>query len=235
MMYQKRTKLIWTVLEMVDFDFLRENIDFTNVSPVSSLNEIEELCAKAIKYYVKTIYIQPVFLSYAKNKLKGEVDIGTTGGFPFGNIPVKIKLSEIEYAGRNGARWIDVCLNISNVKSNKWDKVKQEICKLKAKSSQESIGLKIIIEVPFLTFSEIEKIVHIAEEEKIEFLKTASGIRNKVTLDQLKLIKPLLRFCKIKVSGGVSNLKEAEEFFENGADIVGSSKGFDILEESLNG
>jgi len=218
---------------MVDVDFLREKIDFTNVSPISSLKEIEKLCEKAIKYSVKTIYVQPVFLSYTKNKLKDKIAIGTTGGFPFGNIPVQIKLNEIEYAARNGARWIDICLNISNVKSNNWDNVKQEICELKKKSSQESIGLKIIIEVPFLTPTEIEKIVKIAEETKIEFLKTASGIRNKVTLEQLKFIKPLLKFCKIKVSGGISTLEEANKFFENRADIIGSSKGFDILKEAL--
>ncbi len=218
---------------MVDVDFLREKIDFTNVSPTSSLKEIEELCEKAIKYSIKTIYVQPVFLSYAKNKLNGEIDIGTTGGFPFGNIPVQIKFKEIEYAARNGAKWIDICLNISNIRSNNWDNVKEEIYELKKKSSQESIGLKIIIEVPFLTSNETIRVIEIAEEAKIEFIKTASGVGNKVTLDQLKFIKPFLKSCKLKVAGGISTFNEAKRFFENGADIIGSSKGFDILKEVL--
>ena len=137
---------------MVNFDFLRKNIDFTNVSPTSSFEEIKELCKKANKHSVKTIYVQPIFLLYAKNKLEKGIDIGTTGGFPFGNVPLQIKLNEIEYAAKNGARWIDICLNISNVKSNKWDEVREEIFELRRKSLQESIGLKIILEIPPATF-----------------------------------------------------------------------------------
>jgi len=220
--------------KMINFNFLRENIDFTNISPLASFEEIEKLCEKANKYYVQTIYVQPIFLPQIKNKLKNGIDVGTTGGFPFGNVPLQIKLNEIEYAAKNGARWIDICLNLSNVKSNKWDKVRYEMYKIRRKSLQESIGLKIILEVPFLTNDEIEKLVNIAEEEKIEFLKTASGVRNKVTLGQLKFIKPLLKSCKLKVAGGISTLEEVKEFFENGADVIGSSKGFDILHEALN-
>ena len=220
---------------MVDFDFLVRNIDFTNVNPASSFEEIGELCIKANEYSVKTIYVQPIFLSYVKSKLKKDIDIGTTGGFPFGNIPLQIKLNEIEYAAKNRAKWIDICINLSNVKSKKWNKVREEIFELRKKSMQESIGLKIILEIPFLTNNEIVKLVSISEEEKIEFLKTASGVRNKITLDQLKFIKPLLKYCKIKVAGGISTLKDANEFFENGANVIGSSKGFEILEESLNG
>ena len=220
---------------IIDKNFLRRNIDFTNISPTSSFEEIENFCEQANKYSVKTIYVQPIFISHIRNKLKKGINIGTTGGFPFGNIPVQIKLKEIEYAAANGAKWIDICLNLSNIKSKKWNEVRQEINALRKKSLQKSIGLKIILEIPFLTNSEIKKLVSIAEEENIEFLKTASGVRNKVTLEQLKVIKPLLKSCRIKVAGGIKTLEETEEFFNNGADILGSSRGFDILEEVLNG
>lgn len=220
---------------MVTFDFLIKNIDFTNVSPIASFQEIEEFCMKANKYCVKTIYVQPIFLDFVKNKLNQDVEVGTTGGFPFGNIPLQIKLKEIEYAAENGAKWIDICINLSNVKSKKWAEITKEVIELRKKSIESSINLKIILEVPFLTNAEIVELVNICENENIEFLKTASGIRNKVSLDQLKFVKPLLTSCKIKVAGGISNLKEVKEFFENGANIIGSSKGFEILEELSNG
>mgnify|MGYP001604339358 CR=1 FL=1 len=220
---------------MVNFNFLIRNIDFTNVNPTSSYEEIKEFCIKANKYSVKTIYVQPFFLSYVKGIVKQDIEIGTTGGFPFGNVPLQVKFYEIEYAAKNGAKWIDVCINLSNVKSKKWDKVREEIFELQKKSIQESIGLQLILEIPFLTNDEIMKLVSISEKEKVEFLKTASGVRNKITLDQLRFIKPLLKSCKLKVSGSILNLKEVNEFFENGADIVGSSKGFEIIAECLNG
>lgn len=218
---------------MVDINFLREKIDFTNVSPLASMKEIDEFCKNALAYKVKTIYVQPFFLQHIKDIIKNEIDIGTTGGFPFGNIPLQIKFKEIEYAAHNGARWIDICLNLSNVKSGYWNEVRNEIINLKDKSVKEGIGLKIIIETPFLTNKEIEEIIKISETAEIEFIKTASGVRNKVTLDQLKFIKPLLKYCKIKVAGRITKLGEVEDFLKNGADKIGSSNGFEILEEAL--
>lgn len=219
---------------MVNFDFLRQHIDFTNVNPFASKEEIDKFCKNAIKYKVKTVYVQPSLLEYVYKKLKNKIDIGTTGGFPFGNIPLSIKLKEIEYAAYNGARWIDICLNLSNVKSKDWNNVRNEIYELKNKSIRKDIGLKLIIETPFLTNREIKKIVQISEKSGIEFIKTASGVRNKVLRDHVRLIKPMLKSSKIKAAGGISTLREANEFFRYGASIIGSSKGFDILREALN-
>lgn len=212
-------------------DFLRQHIDFTNVKPHASLQEIEGFCKKAVENKVKTIYVQPHFLKAAVLLARG-VEVGTTAGFPFGNIPLELKLAGMRYAAENGASWVDVCLNDSLVRSGDFDGVEAEIRGLSRQAKASNIGLKIIIETPYLSKEEIYRVVHLVDLYDVDFLKTCTGVGTKVTGEHVKLIMQVLKKSKLKVSGGVSSLRETQRFFELGADVVGSSKGFEILEET---
>ena len=68
-----------------------------------------------------------------------------------------------------------------------------------------------------------------SDNAKIDFIKTATGYGNRVKLSHVKLIKPLLRYSKLKAAGGIITIQEVTDFFKHGADVIGSSKGFDIL------
>jgi deoxyribose-phosphate aldolase len=225
---------------MVSIDFLRKNIDFTNVSPHATKPEIRKFCEDAIKNAVSTIYVQPTLLEYANSILEGEkIDIGTTSGFPYGNVPLFTKLYEIRYAASRGAKWIDACLDISSIRDENLDLdqdyINLEIVTLNKRAKEEGMRLKLIIETPYLGKEEIRLISRIADDQHVDYIKTATGVGNKVKVEDVACIKSVLKNSKLKAAGGISTLQEAELFFENGADKIGSSNGFSILSEAYHG
>jgi len=218
-----------------DVDFLREHIDFTNISPYATEKEIVNFCHKAADYRVKTVYVPPIFLHTASRDFRACFEIGTTAGFPYGNVPFAVKEKGIDYAWKNGAKWIDVVADISLIKSNNWFAVEKEIQALvECVERKMNLSLKLIIETPYLSDEEIKYVVEIADSNDVYCIKTATGVGNKVKLKHVELIKPLLKRSKLKVAGGITTLEDTLTFFNRGADIIGSSKGFEILEEFIS-
>ncbi len=217
----------------IRMDFLRENIDFTLINPSCSKKEIMEFCRKAILRNVGTIYVPPAFLGYACSLTRGHsIDVGTTAGFPYGNMPTELKEAGISYAAKNGARWVDVCLNVSLIKSGEYAAAEKEISGLAKAAHKNRIGLKLIIDSPYLKKNELVKTARLVDAHGVDYLKTASGVGNKICLDDVKTLMAVLRKSRLKVSGGISTFREAAGIFNLGADRIGSSKGFEIMREA---
>lgn len=217
----------------IDLDYLRKNIDYTNVRPDSSKDDISAFCNQALGNFVKTIYVPPVFVAMAVSLCKEDVDVGTTAGFPFGSVPAELKEHGIRHAAKNGARWVDVCLNLSSVKSRKYSEAAEEIKQLISTARENGIGLKLIIESPLLNEEELVKLTRMADSYGIDYLKTSTGITNKVSEREIRIIKPLLTNTRLNVAGRISTLEEALKYFQLGADKIGSTSGFKIFGEAL--
>jgi deoxyribose-phosphate aldolase len=181
---------------------------------------------------VATIYVPLVFVRLACSLVgKYGIEVGTTAGYPYGNTPTAIKLQEIEYAIQKGAKWVDVGLNLSFVKSVQWLKIENEVLEI-VNNTNNRTGLKLIIEAPYLTDRETIDLVEIIDKHGVEFVKSSTGVGTKIALRHVELIKKTLKNAKIKAAGGISSLKQAMEFFDLGADVIESSHGFRILEEA---
>lgn len=216
---------------MVSSEHIRNHIDFTCVKPHVSEDEARALCVQAVAERVKTLYVPPAFLSFATIHAKG-VSFGTTAGFPYGNVPYAVKEAGIYYAAAHGARWVDVPLNVSFIRSHQWENVEQELQFLKKLADTKHIGLKVIVESPYLDEQELVRIAQTIETLNIAYLKTATGVGNQVSEKEVEILRPHLKNTKLKVAGGIKTLEHATRFFELGADKIGSSTGFAILEQA---
>jgi deoxyribose-phosphate aldolase len=211
-------------------DFLRQHIDFTCVRPDVSEQEIIKFCQQAVRHRVKTIYVPPAFLTLALTQVKqSDVVIGTTAGFPYGNMPFAVKKTGIVFAAKQGAVWVDVCLNVSWLRSGKLKEVAKEIQQLNTIARQHGMGLKLIVESPYLTVNELRHVSKLVNKAGVEYIKTATGVCNRVSTQEVKIIKRCLTTTRLKVAGGISTLAQAKKFFDLGADVVGTSAGFELL------
>ena len=218
-----------------DIDFLKQHIDYTLIGRGVSEEEMVSFCKQAIKYNVRTIYVPLVYVEPVVFFVKEhKIAVGTVAGFPLGALPIDFKETEIEFAAIAGASWIDVCLNLCPVRSQKPKKVINEVERLKKAAERNDIGLKLIIETPYLDEAQIRQVTKIISNAEIDFLKTATGFGNEVSADEVMIIKPILTETKtkLKVAGGIKTLEQAKRFFQLGADIIGSSNGFAILEQA---
>ena len=104
---------------------LAKYIDHTLLKPDATAADIDKLCAEAVQHGFACVCINPVWVSRAAANLKGTgVAVASVIGFPFGATMPEIKAHEARPVIRDGAREIDMVINIGALKSGLHDLVR---------------------------------------------------------------------------------------------------------------
>ena len=214
-------------------DILKK-VDHTLLKQQSKEIDIKELCDDAIKYNTASICIPPSYVSFAKNYVKDKIKICTVIGFPNGYNTTKVKVYEAKDAIENGADEIDMVINIGKLKDKKYDEILNEINEIK-KVCKNKI-LKVIIETCLLTEEEKIKMCEIVSNSNADYIKTSTGFSTGgATQEDIKLMNKYITNSKlIKAAGGISSFEDAEEFINNGASRLGTSRLVKIRKEDNN-
>ena len=209
---------------------LSDYIDHTNLSKTATAEDIMKLCEEAKKYHFPTVCIPPYYVKAASEYLKGSTtEVCTVIGFPNGYNTTETKQYEAIDAIHNGAKEIDMVININALKNKDYDYVKDEIETIR--DSIDGRVLKVIIETCLLTEEEIIKMTEICNETFVNFIKTSTGFdKEGAKLEDVKLMmKHKNEVLEVKASGGIRTKKDAEAFIEAGATRLGTSHGIDII------
>ncbi len=207
-----------------------EFIDHTNLSKVATADDIMKLCEEAKKYHFPTVCVSPYYVKAASEFLKGSTtEVCTVIGFPNGYSTVETKQYEAIDAIHNGAKEIDMVININALKNGDYDYVKNEIETIR--DSIDGKVLKVIIETCLLTDDEIIKMTEICNETFVNFIKTSTGFdKEGATLHAVELMaKHKGEVLEIKASGGIKTESDAIKFIEAGATRIGTSHGVEIM------
>lgn len=204
---------------------LKTSIDYTLLRPDLTFEVVDKLVFEAIinKYY--GVCVPPYFVDRVTKAVEEkDLVISTVIGFPFGFESYKGKVEEIKEAVENGARELDVVLNLGAVKNNKWNYVENEIDSLVSICHLKNAKLKLIVENELITEQELARIVEISIKHKVDYIKTATGVNGKTTLDYVQTLKKLCGSdILIKAAGGIRTKEEAIAFIESGASRIGTS------------
>ena len=209
---------------------LNKYIDHTYLKAMGGKEVIEKLCAEAREYDFKSVCVNPCNVALAKKLLEGsDVLVCTVIGFPLGQNTTATKLFETKEAIENGAREIDMVINVAKLKDQDYDYVKNEIKVLK--DACGSLTLKVIIETCYLTKDEIRKVSELALEAGADFVKTSTGFGTGGALvEDVAIMKSVVgNKAYVKASGGVKTYADAMKMIEAGADRIGTSNGIDIM------
>ena len=210
---------------------LNEYIDSTNLSKVALAIDIINLCEEAKTYHFPCVIVPPYYVKAASDYLKDTTtEVGTVIGFPNGYQTKETKQFEAINAVENGAKEIDMVININALKNKDYDYVKDEI-----ELIRDSIGgytLKVIIETCLLTEDEIIKMTEICNDAFVHFIKTSTGFdKEGAKLSDIDLInKHKNDILEIKASGGIRNYHDALEFINHGVTRIGTSHAKSIME-----
>ena len=211
---------------------LNKYIDHTYLKAFGTKDVIKKLCEEAIKYNFKSVCVNPYYIPYAKELLKGsDVLVCTVIGFPLGQNTTETKVFETKDALNKGADDIDMVINVAALKDGLDDYIYNEIKSIKDITGSKT--LKVIIETCYLTKEEIVKACELSVKTNADFVKTSTGFgTGGATKEDVKLMKDTVKDkALVKASGGVQNKEEALTMIENGADRIGTSKGVNIMEE----
>jgi deoxyribose-phosphate aldolase len=221
---------------MLDYSYaeVAKLIDHSLLQPVLTDAELEAGCLLAREYDVASVCIKPYAVQKATRWLAGStVAVGTTIGFPHGGHTTAIKVAETDRALQEGAREVDMVVNIGKVLSRDWRYAADDI-RAVVEIAHRSGGLvKVIFENCFLGDEHKEELCRICGEVGADFVKTSTGYGSAGALDDdLRLMRRCtLPHVGVKAAGGIRTLDRLLAVRALGVTRVGATATKAILEE----
>lgn len=215
----------------MDVNKILAHCDHTLLKQTATWEDIRQIIDDGIRYQTASVCIPPAYVRDAAEYAGGKVRICTVIGFPNGYNTTAVKAFETGDAIDAGADEIDMVINLGWVKDGKWDEIEQEIRTLKEICGDHI--LKVIIETCMLTDEEKVRMCEIVTFAGADFIKTSTGFGGGgATFEDIKLFSENIgEGVRMKASGGISSLEDAEKFMELGAERLGTSRIVKIVKE----
>jgi deoxyribose-phosphate aldolase len=207
-------------------------IDHTLLKPEATRQQVEELCAEAKQFGFASVCINPSYVKLCASLLRDTtVKVCTVIGFPLGATSTEAKAFEAEQALRDGARELDMVVNVGMLKSGEDEYVENDIRAVVRAAKRMNALVKVIIETGLLSDEEKVKACLLARRAGANFVKTSTGFaKGGATAGDIRLMRKVVGAgLGVKASGGVRTKEQALELIESGADRIGASASVKIV------
>jgi len=211
---------------------LANHIEHSWLDPLATPEQIRNLCAQAERYRFPAVCVLPGWVPLAVECLHGgKVKVCTVIGFPTGAHTTATKLYEACEACDRGAAELDVALNLGWLKAGNSEAVYQELAQI---CEETGAAIKAILEGSLLTDDEKRLATEIAMDAGAAFIKTSTGWRGGVTLEDVRLLHEVTQGrIGIKAASGIGTADWAIALIEAGATRLGTSRGPEILQQPV--
>lgn len=209
-------------------------IDQTNIKPDATTDEIKKTAKEVKEYGFRGLCVRPEWVKVAKAELsEAQTKVICLVDPPIGDSSHQERVKICQQAKKDGADELDIVASLSDIKHERWEKVLKdlrEICQI--------LPTKVIIGSGYLIDEEIIKISGITKKAGAICVKTATEKdplehrELKEKLSHLKLMKQSAPGLLIKASGNIKTAADALKAIQAGADIIGTSRGVEIIKES---
>ena len=210
-------------------------IDHTLLKPEASEADIRRLCEEAAKYGFASVCVNPAWVKTSAEILKGTgIPVCTVIGFPLGATLPDVKAFEARRVIFNGAREVDMVINIGALKSGDDCAVEDDIRAVASAAHENGVLCKVIIETALLTDEEKVRACLAARNAGADFVKTSTGFaKGGATVDDVALMRRTVgKALGVKASGGVKGIEDAKAMVAAGATRIGASVGVKIAQEA---
>lgn len=212
---------------------LNKYFDHTNLNPMASEADIRKLCDEAKKYEFYAVCVHSCYVPLAVKELQGtDIKVAAVAGFPLGMNATEVKKQEAAWACENGAKEIDMVINIGALKEGRHDYVKQEIMEVAETAAAHKAIVKTILETCLLTDEEVVTACKLAIDAGAAFVKTSTGFsKHGATPHAMALIKETVGDkILVKASGGIRDVLSTKEMLRLGAHRIGCSASAAIMD-----
>jgi len=206
-------------------------IDHTLLKAEATKEQIEKLCAEAKQFNFASVCVNPTWVKRSSELLQGtEVVVCTVIGFPLGANTPAVKAFEAKDAIANGAKEVDMVINIGALKDKNDELVQADIAAV-VEAAKGSALVKVIIEACLLTDEEKVKACELAVAAGADYVKTSTGFSTGgATAEDIALMRKTVGpGLGVKASGGVRSLEDMKKMVEAGATRIGASSGVAIM------
>ena len=213
-------------------------IDHTLLKPEATRADIERLCREAVEFRFATVCVNPTWVVLAARLLRDSpVRVCSVVGFPLGATTSDVKHYETRRAIFDGAREIDMVINVGALRSGDLRSVERDIEAVVAPCREAGVGSKVILEAALLTDDEKVAACTLAKAAAADFVKTSTGFGpgGATAADVALMRKAVGAEMGVKAAGGVKDYKALKQMVAAGATRVGASAGVRIVQESRGG
>lgn len=236
----------------LSYEALAKMIDHSLLHPTLTDRELEEGCRLAARYGVASVCIKPYAVRQAVEWLKGSgVLVGAVVGFPHGSSTTESKRHETDLACRDGAREIDMVLNVGKALGGDWAYVEEEVRIVCSEAHRHGARVKVILENDFLSQGGggldgdalKRRLCEISERAGADWVKTSTGYGfvkqpdgsygyRGATPEDLALMRASVSSnVEVKAAGGVRDLDGLIRVRQLGASRCGATATAAMLDE----
>ncbi len=224
-----------TGVECVPEDIAR-CIDHTILKPDATNDDIIKLCSEAKEFNFASVCVSPSYVALSARELAGSpVKVCTVVGFPSGAHMPEIKALETRRAIREGAKEIDMVINIGALKSGTDELVYRDIRMVVEACEDGGAKSKVIIEAALLNEDEKVRACALAKKARANYVKTSTGFGpGGATAEDVALMSKIVGQAGIgvKAAGGIKSYDDAQKMIDAGATRLGASAGIKILQQA---
>jgi deoxyribose-phosphate aldolase len=210
-------------------------IDHTLLKPDATRKEIEDLCREAAQFGFASVCVNPAWVATAASLLRSSaVKVCSVVGFPLGATTADVKGYETRRAIFDGAREIDMVINIGALKSGDLRTVERDIEAVTSSCRECGVLSKVIIEAALLTDEEKIAACTLSKAAGADYVKTSTGFASGgATAADVALMRRVVGAeMGVKAAGGVRDLEGLKAMVAAGATRVGASAGVKIVQQA---
>jgi len=208
---------------------LNEKIHAIIINPYLTWEDFCANCDLIRKYNIKNISTSLNYLDDFKNRLSNyNVNINALISYPLADLPVTFIEELVNFSKDKGANGIEYIPNFINLSKKDLDTFAAEIEQVKL----SGLPVSIIMNKSKLQEEVFINAIEICLELGIKNFQFGDGFGSPLTSNDVsEIIKITGLQNQIKVVGGIKNLTQVIDLFDNGINCVGTSNFCEIFEE----
>jgi deoxyribose-phosphate aldolase len=212
-------------------------IDHAVLQPTQTDADLRAACKLCIEVGTASVCVKPSMVPLTAELLAGSrVVPSTVIGFPHGGTTTATKVRETEIACREGAREVDMVVNIGRVLAEDWQFAGDDIRAVVEAAKAGGAITKVIFETGLLPNDAVKiRLCELSEQAGAAFVKTSTGFgmvksdaggmqATGATEHDIRLMRahcgPQLQ---VKASGGIRSYEDAKKFVALGVTRLGTS------------
>ncbi len=222
------------LFDLLTYEDISKTIDHSLLRPELDDAFVADSLKVAAEYDVASATMRPADVVSATAALRGtNVLVGTVIGFPHGNHLTETKVFETGRALEQGAREIDMVIQIAALKSGRDGDVEADIRAVVDASHSRGAIVKVIFENAYLTDDEKVRACRLSESAGADFVKTSTGFApSGATHEDLMLMRANTSpHIQVKAAGGVRTLDALLAVMCLGVTRIGATATKTILDD----
>jgi deoxyribose-phosphate aldolase len=208
-------------------------LDHAVLRPAYTSGDLAAHAAMCVDRGVGCICVRPCDVAAAARLVAGSpVTVASVVGFPHGSHRPETKALEARLALADGARELDMVMNIGGFLSRDHESVRDDIAAVVAEAKPRGGLVKVILETCFLAPDQIATACLLAEQAGADFVKTSTGYgTDGATPEAVRIMLDTVGGrLGVKASGGIRTWDDAVMYLDMGCTRLGVGDAARILD-----